>query len=71
MKLKGADLIGLFCKECKSHTFKSVKYLRRRIKGGKSEFYCSRKCADNSHAKRMQGDSNPNFEGEFHGQLVT
>ncbi len=67
MKLKGTDLIGLFCKECKQHTLKSVKYLRRRIKAGKSEFYCDRNCADKAHAKRMKGEGNPNYEGEFHG----
>ncbi|MFJ7665340.1 endonuclease domain-containing protein [Lysinibacillus sp. NPDC097162] len=71
MKITGTTLIGLFCKGCGQHTQKNVKYLRRRLRGGKTDFYCSRRCADSAHSLNMKGEGNPNFEGRFHGQLVT
>ena len=67
MKITGKDKIGLFCKNCKSHTEKEVRYLRRRIRDNKLDFYCSRKCADSAHSKRMVGEGNPNYEGKWHG----
>ena len=68
MKINGNNLVGLFCRECSQHTLKSVKYLRRRIRDNKTDFYCSRKCADDAHSRRMKGEGNPNFEGKFHGE---
>lgn len=67
MKVSGTTLIGLFCKYCGQHTQKSIKYIRRRIRDGKTDFYCSRRCADRAHSLKMKGEGNPNYEGKFHG----
>lgn len=57
--------IEILCHRCKDTTNKSLEYLLRRIKKGKLEFYCSKKCADESHSERMQGETNPNFNGKW------
>lgn len=68
MKITGKNEIGMFCKKCRKHTSKTVKYLRRRIRDNKLEFYCSRKCADKVHSEKMKGVNNPNYEGKWHGE---
>lgn len=68
MKITGKNEIGLFCRNCKQHMVKEVKYLRRRIRDKRTDFYCSRKCADSAQSKRMLGKGNPNFGGKWHGE---
>lgn len=59
--------IEILCHRCKTTTDKPLSYLIRRVKEGKLEFFCSRKCTDSSHSNRMMGDKNPNFEGKWYG----
>jgi len=70
MKITGKTEIGVFCKECKTHTKKTVKYLRSHIRNKRKGLYCSRVCADKAHSKRMRGKNNPNYEGKFHGKTM-
>ncbi|MEM5007383.1 hypothetical protein ABEP42_13820 [Priestia megaterium] len=61
--------VEILCHNCASPTKKTLRYLKRRIRQGEYLFFCSRKCANEDHAKKMEGEKNPNFEGEFHGDL--
>jgi len=56
------------CKQCGDIAKKEIKYYRRRISEGASDFYCSRKCADKAHSERMKESGNPNYNGRWHGQ---
>ncbi|MGM0836033.1 MAG: endonuclease domain-containing protein [Bacillota bacterium] len=60
--------IEILCHSCKQVTEKELRYLKRRIKEGKTLFFCSRKCADVNHSKLMSNEGNPNYNGKFHGQ---
>ncbi|MDK7491914.1 hypothetical protein ACQVNO_12760 [Bacillus paranthracis] len=61
--------VEILCHFCKKPTTKNLQYLNRRIRTGNIYFFCSRKCTDKHHANQMKGENNPNFEGEFHGDL--
>lgn len=69
-KKKPIRYVNEICSNCGELTQKSVQYYKRRIKEGKKEFYCSRKCADEAHSKRMSGKGNPNYDGKFHGKTM-
>lgn len=68
MKITGKDKIGVFCSLCRGHTFKNVRYLRRRIRARKTDLYCSKKCANKAHSVRMSGKNNPNYGGKWYGE---
>lgn len=57
--------VEVLCHDCKETTSKNLRYLYRRIREGKLTFYCSRKCTDSAHSKRMLGENNPNFNGKW------
>lgn len=69
--IKNKQLIGFFCKSCKSHNTKTAKYLIRRFKEGKTDIFCSRVCADTHHSKSMRGENNPNYNGKWNGPPVS
>ena len=59
--------VKILCHECKNETEKTLKYLKRRVREGKTLFFCSRKCTDTHHSKAIKGEKNPNYNGKFHG----
>ncbi len=65
-KLKRDVEIEIECSNCGKSTKKKSYYVNTRRRKGKSDFYCSRDCADEAHSKRMSGKGNPNHDGKWH-----
>lgn len=58
--------VELNCSNCGEQTQKTARYYKARIRVGKTEFYCSRDCADDAHSRKMEGSGNPNHGGKWH-----
>lgn len=56
------------CANCEDDAKIRREYYIRRVKENKSEFFCSKLCADIHHSERMKGEGNPNFRGVWHAQ---
>lgn len=63
--------VDILCSECRCETSKPLYYLKRRIRRGFFNFYCSKDCADKRHSINISGASNPNYEGTWNGPQFT
>lgn len=66
-KTQRNSFVEIKCSECNKEVLKSLEEVNRKDRADKSNMYCSRKCADKAHSKRMLGKGNPNFEGTWYG----
>lgn len=63
--------VTILCNECRVEMVKQLSYLVRRVREGRTRFFCSRGCSSRGHSKRMRGSSNPNYGGIFHGEAIS
>lgn len=57
---KSETMVAVMCEHCGEDTLKTLKYVERRDKEGKHEFYCDTTCSGLAHSERMAGEGNPN-----------